>query len=535
MDRSETGKGLPVEFDERRIDALFADVDQCHRPGAAVGIAIGGRPVYRKGFGLVNMEVPIVLSAATRMPIASTTKHFTCLAYLLHCEDGKARIDDTLGKFLPELPPMMHEITMRQLMSHLSGLRDVYDTKMIFSGSTRETDRAELLSLYHDIRDVNAAPDTVWNYNNAGYLLLGLAIERLSGRPLEDELHERIFEPVGMHDTILRRFDTDFLPNSAALHMTDGQGRFEKAFRAIEGAGQGGITSTVDDMLRWLAHMDAPRVGSAATWEAMKTSQRLPSGVSTGYGLGLMTGPYRGVETLSHPGGLVGGNAQMLKVPAAGLDIAIMVNRADLSSIVLTGRILDACLPGLDPVDIVFKGPFAQGTFRSPKTGRVLQLYAKDEQQFVSIDGGDLQVIPDAEGVLRPLPAFGFFKQEVRLIGDAKSPAAVRFSDFGTVDDLVAVKIGVKDDAELIEGRYRSDSTGDEVIVSSPEDGRRLITMGRFGSATYELERLADDVWRAKSPNPAWPWGGILSFSCKAKEFLFSSPRTRSLHFHRIG
>src|SRR5580658_3725362 len=103
-----------IAFDERKIDAIFADLDQCHSPGAAVGIAIDNRPVYRKGFGLANMELPVVLSPTIRMRIASTTKHFTCLAYMLLCEEGKAALDDPIGRYVPELKPASGRATVRQ-------------------------------------------------------------------------------------------------------------------------------------------------------------------------------------------------------------------------------------------------------------------------------------------------------------------------------------------------------------------------------------------------------------------------------------
>src|ERR1700730_13922699 len=115
---------MTIAFDQTKIDAIFADLDQCHWPGAAVGIAIGGKPVYRRGFGVARMELPGGLSPGIRMRIASTTKHFAALAYMLLCEDGKATIDDPIGKYLPELHPVTHAVTMRQLMGHVGGLRD---------------------------------------------------------------------------------------------------------------------------------------------------------------------------------------------------------------------------------------------------------------------------------------------------------------------------------------------------------------------------------------------------------------------------
>src|SRR5688572_21359776 len=111
-----SARKLAVAFDEQKIDSIFADLNQCRLPGATVGMAVDGRPVYRKGFGMASMEMPVVLTPNTRMRMASVTKHITCFAYLLLCEDGKAAIDDPLGKFYPEFHPVTRRVTMRQLM-----------------------------------------------------------------------------------------------------------------------------------------------------------------------------------------------------------------------------------------------------------------------------------------------------------------------------------------------------------------------------------------------------------------------------------
>jgi D-aminopeptidase len=94
---------MVVEFDEAKIDEIFSELNQCHAPGAAVGIAVAGRPVYRKGFGLANIELPVVLSPTVRLRIGSVSKHFTCFAYMLLCERGLAGIDDAVGRFFPEV------------------------------------------------------------------------------------------------------------------------------------------------------------------------------------------------------------------------------------------------------------------------------------------------------------------------------------------------------------------------------------------------------------------------------------------------
>jgi CubicO group peptidase (beta-lactamase class C family) len=528
---------VAIAFDEKKIDAIFADLDQGQLPGAAVGIAIGGKPVYRRGFGLASMELPVVLSPTIRMSIGSTTKHFAALAYMLLCENGKATIDDPIGKYLPELHPVTHPVTMRQLMGHVGGLRDAFDICFQFSGTGRRVSSEDILSLYRDIDDVNFAPGTGWNYNNGGYMMLSAAIERITGQSLEEVLRERIFVPVGMHDTLLRRFNTDVLPNSATSHMTKPTGGFEKSHIGTAVDGCGGMFSTIDDMLRWLAHMDAPRVGKASTWALMKTPQILANGFSTGYGLGLMDRRHRGIATLGHGGNLMGASAQMLKVPGAGLDVMVMANRYNVSAAALADKILEACLPGLDPIEDASESPIASGLFRSPTSGRVIQLSApspsdagnKEAQQIASIDGTDFPLERHDGGALRLV---SFMDLALTLIGDQETPGSILFSDFGNLDELVAVKPAVGADGSAIAGRYRSNPTATEATIFRTDTGPRLETLGRFGSAECKLECLADGIWRATSTG-AIPWSGVLSFDRDGVGFRFSSLRTPALPFRR--
>ncbi len=520
-----------VNLDESTLDSIFAKVNTCHSPGAAVGIALNGRPVYSKGFGLANIELPIVLSPTIRMRIASESKHFTALAFMLLCEDGKARIDDPIGNYLPELHPITRQVTMRQLMGNIGGLRDAQDICYQFSGIEKRVSSAQALSLYRNIGDINAAPATAWIYNNGGWLMISVAIERIAGRSLEDVLRERIFEPVGMYSSMLRRWDTDFVPNSAVAHKRKATGAYEKSHLGTALAGEGGMVSTVHDMLRWLAHMDAPVVGTSTTWATLRAPQRLRNGMSTGYGLGLIVGRYRGVETLYHPGGLIGGNAHMLKVPSRALDVVIMVNRDDVSGAELVDRILDVCLLGLEPVEASYGSAVTSGTFFSPSTGRVIQLFGREGRQHASIDGYDMPTEADASGVLWPTGFSRYIKQGVTLIGDRGNPKSIRLCDFGNVDELVRQRPVRTSDASAIFGSYRSEETQTEATVCHTAEGAQLLTIGQFGSAAYSLECLGERIWRATSPGISL-FGGILVFADSG--FHFSSPNTRTLPFRRL-
>lgn len=523
-----------VRFDAEAIDALFEHIDQSHLPGAAIGIAINGEPVYRKGFGLANLELPVVLSPTIRMRIASMSKHFTCLAYLLLCEEGRADIDDPIGKHLPELHGIARGVTAQQLMGHTSGLRDVVDIGWQFGGRGQPVSSVDLLDLYKRIDDANAPPGNTWIYNNGGYLLLSAAIERIAEQSLEEVMRQRIFGPAGMYDTMLRRWDTDFVPNSAALHMTDSKGRYVRSYLGMELTGDAGVVSTVDDMLRWLAHMDEPRVGNSATWKAMKAPQSLANGTSTAYGMGLVTDTYRGVNILYHDGGVMGGNSRMLKVPAAGLDVVVMVNRQDVNAAQLVALVLDACLPDLRPVKLAADRIMSTGTFQSLTTDRVVQLFVRDGQQIASIDGFDVPLTPDADGVLQPTAHYRMLKLTLD-IPSAAEPESIRLTDFGHRDELQRIKPITRTDSQAIKGTYRCDTIRTQATIEGTTDNARLVMTSAFGSEVFGLEQLASRVWRAR-PQNWWPPGGILLFDEDgASSFRFFGARTRALRFGRVA
>lgn len=517
---------MSTRFDEAAVDAIFADVDQCRLPGAAVGIAIDGVPVYRKGFGLANMELPALLTPSMRMRIGSTTKHFTALAYMLLCEDGRADVDDEIGTHLPGLPATVRRATMRQLMTHTSGIRDPLSITIMTNGVNRPVTDKDMIAYYRTIDDIDFASSTHWSYNHGGYCLLSAAIETVTGKPLEDVLRERIFEPVGMSGTMLRRWDSDFVPNSATLHFQDAGGAWSRTYMGLELSGGGGIVSTMDDMLRWMKHMDSPTVGSAATWALMREPHRLTGGRSTAYGLGLMSGTYRGTEVLHHAGAVMGGSSQMIKVPAAKLDISVAVNRGDISAAVIANRIIDACVEGLDSAPA--KGGYERrtGTFLSKASGRVVTLSATTDLHLMSVDGrAAVPVSPDAGGVLEFPVTLDFLKQSARVDGDR-----LFFSDFGSEDVMTAIDTDTGGSLGPRAGAYRSDAVDATIVIADRADGPGAAMRGRHGSADYRLEPITADIWRIE--NGAMPMmSAILTFDADGQGLTIDMTWARKLRF----
>ena len=528
-----TAAPAAASVDPAVIDAIFAAYDTSHAPGVAVGIAIAGQPVYRKAFGLANIELNQTLSPGIRMRIGSTTKHFAALAYMLLVEEGLASLDDPIRKHIPEMSPAVADgVTMRQLMSHTSGLRCSLDLSMQLNGMGHYMSHADTLDLFAAQDAINFSPETSWSYNNGGYTALSVAIERLAGKPLEDVLRERIFEPLGMNDTLLRRVDSGFVPNSATLHMLGAGGAFTKEYMGMEVTGEGGMASTVDDMLRWMAHMDRPVIGTPETWAAMKAPYTLKSGYSTRYALGLSIGEYRGQVTVEHGGTVMGGGCQMIKAVDAGLDIIIITNRAGVDTMSLADRIIDACVADLGPPLEDLPGVNISGLYFAQATGSTLHLLEHEGRQLIGMGGATIPARRDAEGRLHS--SYRIFDAIVEAPAGDAAPSELTYRQWGNAEVLKRLEPGSAPDLDAYAGTYASVSTGTSASLEIKADSTTLTFKGRWNGVRYRLDYMGGPLWKATSIDMAHlGLGGFVEFDPDGSGFTFSAGRTRRLRFER--
>lgn len=384
-----------------RLDGLFEPFNRSDAPGLVVGVAWQGRTVYRRGLGLASLELGVANQPGTRMRIGSTSKHFAALAALLLAEAGRLDLDAPARRLIPELPDELGEPTLRQFMNHTSGMRDYLDMGLLTSGPAMQP-RGTALDVQTSHRARNFRPGEKATYNNGGYHLLAVAIDRAAGVPFEVFVRQQIFEPLGLHDTTWSASDLDVNRGMASLYLPDMAGGWRKGmFPSEEVRAEGGMVSTVDDLLRWLAHLrsDEKKIGRTSSWAQMVQPARLDNGTTVPYGLGLMMGRYRGAETIHHAGNVFGGACQMLTLPAHGLDIVLITNGALVSPVDLAEKVVDAVLGDVLPPP---QPPSASG----PLASLVGKTYGSDST-------GALVSFADAGGALAaavfngpPLPLF---------------------------------------------------------------------------------------------------------------------------------
>jgi D-aminopeptidase len=510
-------------FDEGQLDALFAPFNRGDQPGLAVGVAHRGRPLYRRGYGLASVELPVALTPSTRLRVGSVTKHFCALAVMLLAEDGRLSIGDSIRRHLPELPDWAEPITLSHLMGHTSGMRCSIDALFFLNGAAGRPVPADAQArILRQLRSVNFAAGTDFLYCNGGYTLLTELVERLADEPFGDFLRERILAPVGLHDSLLRADDDACLTNAATLHRARAGGGYDRSRSGVPHDGAGGLVSTVDDMLRWMAHLRQPRVGSASTWAAMREPLRLANGAATGYGLGLMRGAHRGLPVLHHSGAVVGGASQMIQVPDHELDIVILANSGSVDAVGLAEQVINVCISGLPAapqaalLDI-------EGSYLDAAAGRLIRLVPHEGATRVDINGARLPLKRLADGTLwcRANPSSG------ATLAVAACSRDLVWRELGRTLNLPRVQAPEGDAARAPEGVYRVPDLGLTARLTQGPTQSRLDLHGPHGDMTYTLEARAPDAWACVHTHPLLSAGALLLRQGDA--LTLTTPRTRHL------
>lgn len=533
-----------------KVAALFAPFDRTDAPGLVVGVKQHGQVLYRRGLGMASIEHAVANTHATRMRIGSTTKHFTCLAVMLLAEDGKLEPDDGVRKYIPELPTLAGEPTLRQLMQHSGGYRCQLDVQMIANGMAMAPAGANLATQLRQ-GAANFAPGERMNYCNGGYHLLSHVVARVAGIDLVTFMRERIFGPLGMNDTLLAPSDLEILPGMATLHLPSPTGGWRRGiFPSEDVLGEGGIVSTVDDMLTWMAHLRAEKktVGSAATWAQMTARARYNGGREGSYGLGLTREMHRGVEVVHHAGGVIGGSSQMITVPAEALDIILMCNGAPADVMKLANDVIDAVLGDklqATPAHATAKDHAGLiGRYFNRDAQLLVELSDREGKLDFSVQGPvglplPLTPDPDRTGVLTlDLPGMGAMSVRPLATGADDKVQALEYSETGLpvrMERLTEAAPTVAALAADLAGRYASADADADAEVSVKDDKLTLNVRGKWGSMRYGLEPLAADFLLAKGES-GLPLNAVVVVKReggRASGFHANSTRTHRLWFAR--
>ncbi|MBI4748621.1 MAG: serine hydrolase [Acidobacteria bacterium] len=330
-----------------QIDALFAQWNKPDSPGCALAVIKDGQIVYKRGYGIADLEHNVPISPQTVFDVGSMSKQFTAACILILEQQGKLSVNDDIRKYLPELPKYDPPVTIRHLLHHTSGIQD-YLQLMIQAGVRLENIATEedVIKFIQSVPKTEFTPGDQHKYSNSGYFLLSEIVERVSGTRLSEFAEQQIFKPLGMTQTHIHDDFTRIVKNRAIGYAPIRSGGFRLEMSLLDTVGDGGVMTTVEDLFLWdQSFYQNKLVSGQDLITRLTTPGVLNSGRKLEYACGLMVGNWNGHQIIHHNGAWAGYRAEMIRFPADRLSVICLANLGSINPSRLTRQVADLLLP----------------------------------------------------------------------------------------------------------------------------------------------------------------------------------------------
>lgn len=527
--------------DPAAVDVVFAAFDSPTSPGCVVGVSRTGEPILLRAYGMADLEHDVANTPHTVMEPGSVAKQFTAAAVVLLALDGKLSLDDDVRRHFPELPAYPTPVTVRQLLNHTSGLRDWGSVAGIegWPRTRRAHTHVHVLDILSRQGELNYPPGAYYSYTNSGYNLQAMLVERVSGMSFADFSRSRIFEPLGMTRTQWRDDFNRIVKDRAIAYRPLVGGGWAMLMPFEDVHGNGGLLTTVEDLLKFTQNLETGALGGPRFVEEMHRQGVLTSGQVIAYASGLQVGTYKGVRQVQHSGSTAGYRGHLARFPDQEVAVAVMCNTASGNAGALLYQVADLYLAGhlreeappLPTGALTWTAAQAEpyaGTYRDTRTGQVVTLAgAEIPGAGAGLRTGGARLVPvsatrfEAPGGETTLtfdaaPAPG--KRSAAVLDEPGHP--------GVRLEPVEAWSPVSDELAAYAGTYRSDEA-EATYTLSVEEGR-LLVRDRWGAA-----RAPQPLYR-----DAFRWGSVTLVFHRGADgrvdgFRWSESRVWGLWFER--
>ena len=311
----------------KRIDAVMAEIYKPGEPGAAIIVRKDGKTIFRKGYGMADMELGVPVEPDMVFRLGSITKQFTAVSILILAEQGKLSLRDEITKVLPDFPTQGRTITIEHLLTHTSGLKSYTNLSEWLPLWRKDMTVREIIDLTKD-KPMEFAPGERWNYNNTGYVLLGAVIEKVSGLTHEDYVNKNIFGPLGMKHSYYGNSER-IIPRRIPGYQMGKDGFVNAPYLSMtQPYAAGSLLSSVDDLAIWNDAVFSGKLLKKEWLDKAFTPYPLKNGGSTGYGYGWFIANYQGHRFIEHGGGINGFSTYEMTLPEDHIFLAILTNSA---------------------------------------------------------------------------------------------------------------------------------------------------------------------------------------------------------------
>jgi len=474
---------------DKQIEKIAPPDGRQPAPGWAVGVLRNGKPVHVKGYGFADLEHRACITETTVFHAASLSKQFTACAVLMLAAARKLSLEDRASDHVPEMPACAARITLRHLLYHTSGLRDLWPLLRL-SGWREMDERTEddALEIVRSHEELNFAPGEAFTYCNTGYTPLARVVKKVSGESLRRFTGKHIFEPLGMTKTHFRDDHRQLLKGRAYGYTDGGPGRFGLWVPNFDLVGPTSLHTTVEDLLVWAGTLLAPRRSFAAVVAELMRAGTLNNGRRLGYGAGVGLGSHRGLNVVRHSGWDLGYVSHLALYPKRGCAVAILGNSCLLQPALRARQVAEVCLRGRFPGKPARRPtpPRAllskkHGVYRHSRTGWALWIDLIRDGLALSYGRSTTGSAPKSNVPLVPLGRRRFLaSDEVTEVIFDRGALTVR-SEFG-VDDVFERAVAAQGPRSLepYTGTYRSRELGTTLDVGVRR-GKGLVVTQRKG------------------------------------------------------
>lgn len=324
---------------EARIDPIFSAYGH-KTPGAVIGIIDHGKLVYKKGYGMANVERRFLNTPNKIFNIASVSKQFTAAAVSLLIQQNRLSLEDNIRRYIPDFPEYGSPITIRHLLYHTSGIRD-YMVLMWLTGRSFEGpfENREAIKIIQAQKQLEFTPGYRCVYSNSNYVLLAQIVRKVTGMTLNEYAKQSLLHPLGMYSS---GYNDKLLSNTGSVAISyqrvDADYRpYKNGHQAI---GDGGMHTTLEDIVKW----DQAFYDTTSIHQQLLVKGTLENGNPLSYGRGIMTGVHRGLSIHTHPGAFLGYRSEILRFPEKQITIVLLGNSDDINPEEMTRQVADAYL-----------------------------------------------------------------------------------------------------------------------------------------------------------------------------------------------
>jgi len=319
--------GQTNEAGFKKLDGYLTDlISKKRSPAISVAVVEKGHVVYAKGFGHANLEQDVEANASTVYRIGSVTKQFTATMIMQLVKEGKLTVDDPIEKVLPEMPRAWAKVTIKNLLNHTSGLKSYTELEgMMEKDAMQPTTPLGIIKKIENV-PMDFEPGTKWHYNNTGYELLALVIEKLDKRTFAESLQARILSPLGMAHTYF--VSEKSIVNYRAQGYSQSKNGFEHAqyLNMDWPCAACSMESTVLDLAKWDDALYGEKILPKELLTKMWEPTVLADGTIQNYGFGWSISKLNGQQLVEHGGGIHGFTSHIRRVPSKGMTVIVLTN-----------------------------------------------------------------------------------------------------------------------------------------------------------------------------------------------------------------